>query len=560
MAKRLSKAERYIRDVLAGKIVTSKLVRLQVERHERDLKDAHKRGLIFDRDAAQHVIDFFPMFLKHEGGKIDGQPFVLEPFQQAKLWILYGWYWKDTGFRRFRYAYNEEGRGNGKSMLASGLELYELLAFGEVGAHCYSVSTDKETARIVFDTAELMLNRSPYLREQVQCVQDRIFILETGAKLEPVASGADLLLGLRPQFICFDELHVSPKPDLWNIFESAMVKRDNPLLYACTNSGYNRTSVCWNKREYSVKVLTGVFVDDTWFAWICGLDEGDDWEDERNWPKANPGLGVTIKIKDLRAAAAKAKNDPTYLNNFLRFHMSVWTSAHSVYFPLDKWDECCGTILLSEYEGYLKGRYCFGAIDASTTTDISALVLLFPPQDGDPRWYVLPRFFLPLNRIEDRVKRDRVPYDYWEREGYFILTPGSIIDYSYIRKEVTRVSELFQVREICYDRFNVTELVINLESDGHVMVKWGQGMVDMNAPTKRLLELVLEGSLAHGKHPILRWMANNTMVHTDAAGSVKPDKSTSREKIDGIVATIMALGRGMQVPLQEFAGSEPIYL
>jgi phage terminase large subunit-like protein len=556
MAKRLSVAEKYIRDVLAGKIVTSKLVRLQIERHERDLVHAHKRGLIFDRSAAQHVIDFFPEFLCHTEGALDGQPFVLEPFQQAKLWILYGWLWADTGFRRFKFAYNEIGRGNCKSTEASGLCLYELLAFGEAGAHVYSCATDKDTARIVFDTAVLMLNGSPYLREKVTCVADSMYMPGTAAKFEPVAAGAELLMGLRPSFICFDELHESPNGKLWGVFESAMGKRDSPMMYACTNSGYDRESICWKKREYSVNVLTGVFDDDTWFAWICGLDEKDDWEDEKNWIKANPGLGVMVKLKELREVVAKAKNDPTNLNDMLRYRMSVWTSAYSVWMPIDLWDECSTPVEIEQ----LAGRPCFGGLDLSTTTDISAFVLLFPPYDGDPLWSILPRFFLPEFSIEKRVKKDRVPYDKWRDKGLFILTPGRVIDYDYIRKEVNDLAEKFSIQEVTYDRFNSNDLVKNLELDGHKMVKWGQGMVDMNAPTKRLFELVTDLKVAHGANPVLRWMAGNTMVYKDAAGSVKPDKSTSREKIDGIVATIMALGRGMQVPLQEFAGSEPIYL
>lgn len=556
MGKRLSVAERYIRDVLAGKIVTSKLVRLQIERHERDLKDAHKRGLIFDRNAAQHVIDFFPEFLTHTTGALDGTPFVLEPFQQAKLWILYGWLWADTGFRRFKFAYNEIGRGNCKSTEASGLCLYEELAFGEPGAHVYSVATDKETARIVFDTARLMLDRSPYLREQVTCVSDSIFIPNTAAKFEPVASGAELLLGLRPSFICFDELHESPKPDLWNVFESAMGKRDSPLMYACTNSGFDRLSVCWKKREYSVNVLTGVFVDDTWFAWICGLDEGDDWEDERNWIKANPGLGVMVKLKELREAAAKAKNDPSNLNSFLRFRMSVWTESDVIWMPMEFYDKCNEVVDIEA----LRGRQCIGAFDLSTTTDSTAAALIFPPSGNDLKWRALVQYFLPKDAIEARVKRDRVPYKQWADQGMFILTPGRVVDYSFVRAYILRMAEMFDLKEICYDVWNSSEIVKELEDDGFEMIKWGQGFRDMSAPTKRIVELVLTDELAHGGHPVLRWNARNAVAVPDAAGNLKLDKSKSREKIDGMIAVIMALGRGMQVGETQYASGRAVYL
>jgi phage terminase large subunit-like protein len=566
MAKKLSVAERYIRDVLAGKIVTSHLVRLQIERHVRDLADGHKRGLFFDRKAAQHVIDFFPKFLVHTTGALDGKPFVLEPFQQAKLWILYGWLWKDTSFRRFKFAYNEIGRGNCKSTEASGLCLYELLAFGEPGAHVYSAATDKETARIVFDTAELMLNRSPFLRERVTCYKDNMHIPGTASKFEPVASGADLLLGLRPSFICFDELHESPNAKLWEVFESAMGKRDSPLMYACTNSGYDRHSICWRKREYSVKVLTGVFQDDTWFAWICGLDrkddglvdKDDDWEDEKNWIKPNPGLGVMVKIKELREAAAKAKNDPASLNSFLRFRMSVWTASDVAWMPLRAWD-ACGVIPFDLAR--LKGRSCTCALDLSTTTDIAAFDMLFPPIVDDPYWYLVPEFFLPAESIEDRVKRDRVPYDVWAKAGLFNLTAnGRIIDYRAIREKIRECAELYDIKEIVFDRWNSNSIVTDLESDGFTMIKWGQGFNDMHAPVKRMMEIVLEGKWAHGRHPVMRWMALNVVAFMDPAGNVKFDKSRSKEKIDGMVAAAMALGRAMQVPEQQYTRPYVLYV
>ena len=556
MAKKLSVAERYMRDVLAGKIITSKFVRLQIERHERDLKEAHKRGLIFDRVAAQHVIDFFPQFLTHESGALDGKPFVLEPFQQAKLWILYGWMWADTGFRRFKFAYNEIGRGNCKSTEASGLCLYEYFAFGEAGPHIYTLATDKETARIVFDTSRLMLDRSPYLREQVTCVADSIFTAGESSKFEPVASGADLLLGLRPHFMVFDELHVSPNGKLWSVFESAMGKRDSPLMYVCTNSGWDRNSVCWKKREYSINVLTGIFEDDTWFAWICGLDEGDDCFDERNWIKANPGLGVMVKLKELREAATRAKNDPAELNNFLRFRMSVWTDGDVEWMPMDLYDKCNGPVDIEA----LRGRHCIGALDLATTTDSAAFGLVFPPSGKDLKWRLLVQYFLPADAIKQRVKRDRVPYDVWAKQGLFILTPGRVIDYSFIRAHILKQAKIFDLKEICFDLWNSSEIVRELEDDGFDMIKWGQGFRDMAAPTKRFLELVLTEDIAHGAHPVLRWNARNAVAVPDAAGNNKIDKAKSREQVDGLIACIMGVGRAMQVSEQQYTTGGVVYL
>jgi phage terminase large subunit-like protein len=342
------------------------------------------------------------------------------------------------------------------------------------------------------------------------------------------------------------------------VFVTAMGKRRNPLMFAITNSGYDRNSVCWNQREYSVKVLQGVIEDDTWFAWICGLDvdeetnEVEDWEDERSWIKANPAMGSIVRIEELREQAKKAKNDPSFLNAFLRFRMSVWTSSHSVWMPLEKWD-ACKTFIDPDR---LRGRRCIGGLDLSTTTDIAAFILLFDPVHDDPFWYVLPFFFLPRANIEKRVKKDRVPYDMWERQGLFSLTEGNVIDYEAIRKKIIDLGEIYQIQEIAFDGWNSSETATKLTDKGFTMVKFGQGFASMSEPTKRLLELVLTDVLAHGNNPVLRWMASNAIVAMDPAGNVKPDKSRSREKIDGIVALVMALGRLMVQPAQHYTSSE----
>jgi phage terminase large subunit-like protein len=539
--KKLSVAETYIADVLEGRILTSRLVRQQIERHVRDLDHGPGRGLIFDPDAAQHVIDFFHNFLVHTEGEYDGQPFDLAPFQQAQLWILYGWKWKQTGYRRFKFAYNEIARGNGKSALASGLCIYELIGYGEAGAQVYSAATDKKTAKLVFDTAGLMVQRSPALNSRITTFRDNMHIPGTASKFEPCASEDSNLLGLRPSFVVLDELHVHATAGVWDVFISAMGKRRNPLLFAITNSGYDRHSVCWRQREYSEKVLAGIIEDDTWFAWICGLDPEDieHWEDEKNWIKANPGLGTIVDLRDMRQQALKAREDPSALNSFLRFRLSVWTSSHTAWMPMEKWDACNGEIDREE----LRGRPCVGALDLSTTIDISAFVLVFPPHGEHVDWAVLPYFFLPEENIVERVKRDRVPYDVWARQGIFTLTEGNVIDYDVIRETIRELSERYNFREVVFDRWNAQQIVTQLAGDGLEMIKFGQGFESMNAPTKRLMELVLAGELAHGGNPVLRWMASNVMVKMDAAGNVKPDKEKSREKIDGIVATIMALGR-----------------
>ena len=543
--RRRSVAEKYIADVLAGRQMVSKLVRLQIERHVRDLKEGKARGLFFDRESAQRVIDYFPLFTCGVDGDYYGVPIVLDPAWQALLWILYGWKRKDEKgrkLRRFKIGYAEMGAGNLKSLILSGLCLYELHAFGERGAQVYAAATDRKTARRVFDTAATMARESEYLRQQLLIGKEAIADLSTSSKFEPCASEDQNLQGLRPSFVCIDELHAHQNSGVWDAFYSRLGKTTQPLMFAITNSGCDRNSVCYRQREYSEKVLLGIVPDDTWFAWICGLDpedieDPDGWTDERNWPKANPCWGTAIKLAEMREQAIKAKGDPSSLNTFLRFRLCVWTTSYSMWMPMDKWDLC----RLSIEREQLRGRRCYGGLDLSTTTDISAFVLLFEPTADDPRWRALPHFFLPKDNIPFRCKRDRVPYDVWERQGLFELTEGNVIDYRFIRARILALRDEFEIAQIAFDRWNSTEIVTNLMDDGFEMVKIGQGFASMNAPTKRLLELVLTGELEHGGNPVLRWMASNVIVQMDPAGNVKPDKGKSREKIDGIVALIMAI-------------------
>jgi phage terminase large subunit-like protein len=537
-------AENFIDGVVSGQIVSGELVRLACQRHKRDLQEGHLRGLRFDRARAQRVIDFFA-FLRHSKGEWAGQQFVLAPWQQAMTWILFGWLRADTGFRRFRTAIVELARKQGKSTWAAGIALYMTVADGEQGCETYSVATKKEQARLVHGEAVRMVAKSPSLSKVLKRCRDNLHCLATNSKFEPLASEEDSLDGLNPHCIVADEVHAWSNRLLWDVLATAVGARRQPLMLAITTAGYDRHSVFYQQHDYSIKVLRGIVEDDTWFAWITCLDETDDWEDEANWPKSNPNLGTTIRLDELRAAAAKAKASPAELNSFLRLRLNIWTNQHTAWMPPDKWVAC--STLVDPVA--LQRRPCFGGLDLSTTTDISALVLLFPPYGDDKRWSVLPSFFLPEEAIEQRSKRDRVPYDMWQRQGFFNLTPGNVIDYDYIRAKVQELASQYDIREIAFDRYNSSQIVTQLMGDGFTMVPFGQGYVDMNSPVKRLMELVLTGDLAHGGNPVLRWMASNCMAATDPAGNIKLDKSKSREKIDGMVALAMALGRAILTPI-----------
>lgn len=539
-------AEKFIDGVVSGQIVAGELVRLACQRHTKDLQDGDLRGLRFDRSRAQRVIDFFA-FLRHSKGEWAGQQFVLAPWQQAMTWILFGWLRADTRFRRFRTAIVELARKQGKSTWAAGIALYMTVADGEQGCETYSVATKKEQARLVHGEAVRMVAKSPSLSKVLKRCRDNLHCLATNSKFEPLASEEDSLDGLNPHCIVADEVHAWSNRLLWDVLATAVGARRQPLMLAISTAGYDRHSVFYQQHDYSIKVLRGIVEDDSWFAWITCLDEADDWEDEANWPKSNPNLGTTIRLDELRTAAAKAKASPAELNSFLRLRLNIWTNQHTAWMPPDKWAEC--STLVDPVA--LQRRPCFGGLDLSTTTDISAFVLLFPPYGEDKHWSVLPTFFLPEEAIEQRSKRDRVPYDLWQRQGLFNLTPGNVIDYDYIRAKVQELASQYDIREIAFDRYNSSQIVTQLMGDGFTMVPFGQGYVDMNSPVKRLMELVLTGDLAHGGNPVLRWMASNCMAATDPAGNIKLDKSKSREKIDGMVALAMALGRAILTPITD---------
>jgi phage terminase large subunit-like protein len=541
--------EQYISDVLDNKIVTSKLVRLTCERHRRDLQDGHERNLKFEPRHGAHVIEFIQRFCCHSQGEWAGQPFVLAPWQQALLWILYGWRWADTGYRRFKFAYVELAKGNGKSMLASALGVYELIASNEPGAEVYSVATKKDQARIVFGEAERMVAASPDLKKRIKSYRDSLFIPGTAAKFQPLSSDEDSLDGPRPQAIIADEIHAwsSKARKLWDVLANALGKRRSPIFLAITTAGSGEESLCRQQNRYSEKVLSGIHEDDSWFAWICGLDDDDDYLDESVWIKANPNLGVSVNVKELGEAINKAKGDPSSLNGVLRLRLGMWVQASEAYIPMDDWNACNAPIEVKS----LEKQPCFGGLDLSTTVDISAFVLLFPPYGERTKWVVLPQFFLPKDNIERRCKRDRVPYDAWARQGLFNLTSGNVIDYDAIRLRIQELADVYDIREIAYDPWNCTETATWLQDQGFVCSPVRQGFQSIAGPTKRLLELILTYDLAHLGNPVLRWMASNVVADYDATGSCKPDKSKSTEKIDGISALICALSRAMVVPVAD---------
>lgn len=556
----------YARDVAGGKIVASRWVRLACERHLRDLEEGPKRGLNFDLASAHHALGFFA-FTKHSKGEWAGQPFEPEPFQQFIWGSLFGWK-RANGLRRFRVAHLELARGNGKTTLLSAGGLYLLAGDGEPGAEVYCAATKKDQAKILFSEAERMRSASPALKKRISSFRNNLNIPGTASKFEPLGADADTLDGLNVHGAIIDEFHEHKSRELWDKLQTAMGKRRQPIIFTITTAGDDADSICWEQHEYAMKVLEGIAQDDSFFAFIACIDQDDDWKDESCWIKANPGLGNLVKVEELRDQANRAKQQLSALNAFLRYRMNRWVSGESAAIRMDDWKACVGAslegnpprALRSEMEQRLEGRRCFIALDLSSTEDLTAMVKLFPPEADEP-WIVIPHFWLPEKNIERKVKEWRVPYDVWTSEGFILATEGDVVDYDAPKNQVLADVERYQVVEISFDPWNATQFANDLQKAGvpaERLVKFPQTTAMFAEPTKKLLEVLIpKRKIAHLGNPVLSWNAANLVVWTDPNGSMRPKKKTGRGKIDGMVATIMALGRGISSAADTGPQSEP---
>ncbi len=540
----LHPAEQYIDDVISGRQVACKWVRLACLRHRRDLTDGAARGLRFDANAAQHIIDFAG-FTRHSKGEWARQPVVFEPWQQALMWILFGWY-KTDGTRRFHTSYWEVARKNGKSTLAAIVGLYMLAADGEGGAEIYAAATKRAQAKQVFDEAWRMAKTSPALKKRLKTPRDNINIPNTASKFEPLGRDADTMDGLNVHCAIVDEVHAHRSDEVWGVLETGMGSRRQAMMFGITTAGFNQASFCYQLRDYATKILDGIIQDDSFFAVIYTLDrediekdKGNGWQDESTWIKANPNLGVSVKISEMRALAVKAASMPSAKGHFLTKRLNVWTNAGEQWMPAERWAACAFEV----DEKALAGRTCYGGMDLSYALDLTAFALVFPPTIDDPLYRVLLRYWVPEVAMITRSRSQRVPYDVWAQQGYINVIPGEVIDYQYIYDVIDADAQQFDLREIGYDRYGAAEIYVRMAKAGLTMVQIGQGYLSMSAPMKELEKLVVGRRLAHGGNPVLAWNMHNLIAATDSAGNIKPDRSKKTEKIDGAVAMIMGLDR-----------------
>ena len=498
---------------------------------------------MFDEAKADYAVQFINC-LKHTKGRWIGQPFELLPWQDRIIRDVFGTV-KENGYRQYNTAYVEIPKKNGKSELAAGVALYMTCGDGEWGAEVYGCASDRQQASIVFDVAVDMVDQCPALKKRIKPVMSvkRLVYQPTNSFYQVLSAEAYTKHGLNVHAVIFDELHSQPNRELFDVMtKGSGDARTQPLFFLITTAGTDRHSVCFEQHQKAEDILLGRKIDPTFYPVIYGVPDDADWSLEEVWHQANPSLGYTIDIEKVRNAYLSAKDNPAEENIFRKLRLNQWVKQSTRWMQMEKWDACAFPV----DERELLDRECYGGLDLSSSIDITAFVLVFPPRDDLEKYVILPYFWIPEENMVQRVRRDHVPYDVWEKQGMLMTTEGNVIHYGFIESYIDSLGKKFHIKEIAFDRWGAVQMVQNLEELGFTVVPFGQGFKDMSPPSKELMKLTLEQKLAHGGHPVLRWMMDNIFVRTDPAGNIKPDKEKSTEKIDGAVAAVMALDRAIR--------------
>jgi phage terminase large subunit-like protein len=477
--------------------------------------------------------------LTHTKGPFAGQPFNLRPWQVRDIIRPLFKVNPVTGRRQVRTCLLMMPRKNGKTELCAALAIDGLLFDGEIGAEVYSAANDKDQAALCFNVAAQMIRNDPELYAACDIIdsQKRIVHRASGSIYRAISAESYTKHGLNASRVIYDELHAAPTRDLWDVLASSTGARAQPLVIAISTAGYDRHSILWELYQHAKKVRESPALDPTFLSVIYEAPAEADWRDERIWRQANPALGDFRSLEELRVACARAQEIPAQENAFRRLYLNQWTEQEARWLALDAWDACQAPLDLAE----LAGRRCYVGLDLSTTTDLTAAVAVFPDDDGGG-FAVVPSFFVPAARIQARVARDRVPYDEWARRGLLTATPGPTVDYEHVRAHLNAWAETYDVRMVAFDPWNATDLVSRLEKvDGFTCVKMRQGKATLSAPSKALEKAVLERTLRHDGHPILRWNVANASIDMDNAGNIQPSKHKSTDRIDGLYALVMAL-------------------
>lgn len=497
----------------------------------------------YDKEKADRAVKFIEN-LRHTKGKWANKRFWLLPWQEQIIRDIFGII-KEDGTRQFKTAFIEIPKKNGKSELAAAVALYLLFADNEPSAEVYGAAADRQQASIVFDVAKQMVEMSPALKKRSKTVGStkRIVNYSNAGYYQVLSAEVGTKHGFSVSGLVFDEIHTQPNRKLYDVLtKGSSDARENPLHFIITTAGDDIHSIAYELHIKAIDILDGRRIDPTFYPVVYGLREDEDWEDEANWYKVNPSIGYTIKIDVVREAFLEAKQNPADELTFKWLRLNMWLNHNASWIPDAVFKKGAQLIDMNS----LEGRDCYAGLDLSSTEDITAMVLVFPPEENDGEYILLPYFWVPEETIPRRVKASSVPYDVWAKQGYLMATEGDVVHYGFIEKFIYELSEKYHIVEIAIDRWNATHMTQNLEGEGLTMVPFGQGFSSMSPPTKDFYKLLKEGKLIHGGNPVLRWMAGNAVIDMDPAENIKVTKKRSKEKVDGIIASIMGLDRAMR--------------
>jgi len=492
----------------------------------------------FDESAAQMALNFFPECLTHVKGELAGEPFELEPWETSFIANLFGWKRPD-GSRRYREALLYIPRKNGKTTLAGGLVNLVLFCDKEPGAEIYSAAADRYQAALVFQQAAGMVRQEPELNKRAHVYTKAITMKDHSGSYMTISSEAHTKHGYNTHLAVVDELHAQPNDELVNVLETSVGSRRQPLIIHITTADFDRPSVCNEKHEWACKVRDGDLDDPSFLPVIFETDKDEDWGSLEVWKKANPCLGKSLKLEYLERQYLRAQEQPSFENSFKRLHLNMKTEQAERWIRLADWDKCD-----KKKKESLTGMTCYGGIDLASTSDLASLALFFPEVCALLEW-----FWVPADNAHEREKRDRVKYETWGRQGWVTLTPGNVIDLDYILKDVTSLGLIYNIEGIAIDRWGAIQIQKDLIDEGFDVVPFGQGFASMSSPSKAFEVMIVSERLKHQANPVMRWNVGNVAIERDAADNIKPSKKKSPEKIDGVVAGVMAVGCSSMVEL-----------
>ena len=516
----------------------------------------------FDEKASSAAVGFFENHIKLTEGEWAGNPFVLEDWQENDIVRpLFGWKRQD-GTRRYRRCYVWVARKNGKTELAAGIAILMLLGDAEPAGQVYSIALDKEQAEIVFKKAVSMVTKSPRLQADLTTFTTSVYCPALNAAFKPLSGNPDGKHGFSASGLIGDEIHEWKSGDLYQFIHDSEGARRQPLEFLISTAGKKGT-YAEEVFEECLKIQDGLIEDKETLVVIYAADPDDDWNDPKVWKKANPNLGVSKKLEYMKSQCHEARQKPRLENNFKNYHLNIWTDQASLWLPINSvddegrkfgWDHCKGPMNWQYLADRLAGLTCFGGMDLSSVNDLSGLVWYFPEQDGLDTPVLLPRFFKPEALLNVHAKRDRLPYPKWRDIGALNATPGNVVDYAFIKEQIYKDGEKYQIAHagalkletgqggLAIDRWNATQISVELQQEGLPIVMFGQGFFSMSSPSKELERLVISNSIHHGGHPVLREHAKVVSTVENPAGDIKPAKNKSTQRIDGIVAAIMGIG------------------